>query len=181
MEWVTELLGIGASAASGGVLGLVGAVVGKVGQVFQERQERKSRALDYAHEIKLLEMQHAQASREDLHEVEVMETQGSYVGLESSINAEATIQNVSTWVNNLRSLTRPVLTFSLIGIVAWMFIVLMDAIQTGTNNALVDLLGQTAVVEILTYIIYSVVFSACTAVVWWFGDRALTPPGMRSR
>lgn len=181
MEWLGEVLGLGASVASGGVLGLVGAVVGKVGQVFQSAQERKSRALDYEHELKLLEMQHEQASREDLHEVEIMETSGSYAGLESSINAEASIQQVSTWVNSLRSLTRPVLTFSLIGIVTWMFIVLMDAIQTGTNNALVQLLGQGAVVEILTYIIYSVVFSASTAVVWWFGDRALTPPGQRSR
>jgi len=57
----------------------------------------------------------------------------------------------------------------------------MQAIQTGADNALVTLLGQGAVVEIMTYIIYSVVFSCSTAIVWWFGDRALTPPGMKSR
>ena len=181
MEWLTDLLGIGATAASGGALGLVGAVAGKVGQIFQARQERKNKELDYAHELKLLEMQHAQASREDLHEVEMLETQGSYSGLEASIDAEAQTRTVSNWVNNIRSLTRPVLTFGLVGVVTWMFIVLMDAIQTGTDNALVALLGQAAVIEILTYIIYSVVFSATTAIVWWFGDRALTPPGQRSR
>lgn len=181
MEWIGEVLGMGASVASGGVLGLVGSLAGKVGQFFQAKQERKSKQMDYDHELKLLEMQQSQASREDLHEVEMLETQGSYSGLEASINAEASIQQVSTWVNNLRSLTRPVLTFSLVGIVTWMFIVLMGAVQTGTDNALVGLLGQTAVIEILTYIIYSVVFSASTAIVWWFGDRALTPPGQRSR
>lgn len=181
MEWLGEVLGVGASVASGGVLGLVGSIAGKVGQLFQARQERKNRQLDYEHELKLLEMQHAQASREDLHEVDLMETEGSYAGLQASIEAEGRISEVSTWVNNLRSLTRPFLTFSLVGIVTWMFIVLMRAIQTGTENALVDLLGSAAVIEILTYIIYSVVFSASTAVVWWFGDRALTPPGMKAR
>lgn len=181
MEWLTDILGIGATAASGGVLGLVGAVAGKVGQVVQAKQERKAKQLDYEHELKLLEMQHAQASQEDLHEVEMVETRGSYAGLEASIGAETSLQQVSLWVNNLRSLTRPVLTFSLIGIIAWMFIVLMDAIQTGTDNALVALLGSAAVIDILTYIINSVVFSATTAMVWWFGDRALAPPTHRSR
>lgn len=161
---------------------MVGSIAGKIGQVFQAKQERKSRQLDYEHELKLLELQHSRASREDLHEVELLETQGSYTGLESSINAEASIQSVSTWVNNLRSLTRPVLTFSLVGIVAWMFIVMVNAVQIGGSHAAItDILGQTAVVDILTYIIYSVVFSASTAVVWWFGDRALTPPGQRGR
>ena len=30
-------------------------------------------------------------------------------------------------------------------------------------------------------VIYSMVFAASTAVVWWFGDRAFTPPSMRGR
>jgi hypothetical protein len=137
--------------------------------------------MDYEHELKLLDRQHDRASMEDRHEVEMLETQGSYAGLDASLAAEASIQQASTWVNNVRSLTRPVLTFSLIGIVTWMFVVLMNALQTGDGNALTQLLGEAAVVDILTYIIYSVVFSACTAVVWWFGDRALTPPGMRAR
>lgn len=181
MDWLNGLLGVGASVASGGALGLVGAVVGKIGQVFQAKQELKAKKLDYEHELKLLEMQQSEKSREDLHEVSMVETQGSYSGLEASINAEAQISNVSVWVNNLRSLTRPFLTFSLLAVVGWMFVTLMSAIQTGTDNALVALLGQAAVVDILTYIIYSVVFSSSTAIVWWFGDRALTPPGQRSR
>ena len=181
MEWLGDLLGIGASAASGGVLGLAGAVVGKVGQFFQSRQERKAKQQDYEHELKLLERQQQRQSMEDAHETEMVHTRGSYTGLETSIEAEAQVRNVSQWVNNLRSLTRPTLTFGLVGIVSWMFIILMNALQPAAQHALVDILGREAVVEILTYIIYSVVFSATTAVVWWFGDRALTPPGQQER
>ena len=181
MEWLGEVLGIGASAASGGLLGLLGSLTGGIVKHFRSKQEMKARAQDYEHELKLLEMQHAQASREDLHEVDLMETQGSYTGLQASIEAEAQITGVSKWVNNIRSLTRPTLTFSLVALVSWMFITFMNAIQTGQGNALTELLGQGAVVEILTYIVYSCVFSATTAVVWWFGDRAMAPPGMKDR
>jgi hypothetical protein len=35
--------------------------------------------------------------------------------------------------------------------------------------------------ELLVYDVKSLVFSASTAVVWWFGDRAFAPPGMKNR
>ena len=31
------------------------------------------------------------------------------------------------------------------------------------------------------YITHSVVFAATTAMVWWFGDRGMTPPALKER
>lgn len=181
MEWLGDFLNIGATAASGGVLGLVGAVVGSISKGFQRKQELKEKKAEWEHEVRLLEMQQSRDTMEDRHEAEMMGLEGSFAGLESSINAEGKISDVHKWVNDVRALTRPVLTIGLVVIVVYLFNHLMAAIQTGDQSALVDLLGREAVVALLTYIVYSVVFSAATAIAWWFGDRALTPPGYKGR
>ena len=50
----------------------------------------------------------------------------------------------------------------------------------GGDSLISSVLGPEAVGELLRYIVYSVVFAWSTAVLWWFGDRAMTPPGFRN-
>lgn len=185
MEWLGDLLSglgtAGAAVGSGGLLGLVGAGLSAFSKGRQRKAEFSEKQAERDHELRLLELQHSRASREDLHTVELMETEGSFTGMEASINAEAQVTDVHRWVNDVRSLTRPVLTLLLICIVGWMFNDLLAAAVDASVSNIAVVLGKEAVVDLIKYIVYSVVFSATTAIVWWFGDRALTPPGYRGR
>ena len=58
---------------------------------------------------------------------------------------------------------------------------LMGALDSNDGGALTAVLPPEAAAGLLRYIVFSVVFSFSTAVAWWFGDRALTPPGAKHR
>jgi len=49
------------------------------------------------------------------------------------------------------------------------------------DSSLLQLFSDGQLANMTRYIVYSMVFSAATATVWWFGDRALTPPNMKAR
>jgi len=79
--------------------------------------------------------------------------EGSWRGLQASIDAEAKIGTASLWVINLLRLVRPVLTLLLWLITGWIF----SVTQNGS-------------------IVEAAVFAATAATLWWFGDRAPKPP-----
>lgn len=146
-----ELVGIAASAASGGLFGLVGTALGRVAGFFERRQEQAHERARWAHEGDLLALQ-MQASREETEaEIALAETAGSWEGLTASMAAEAAIGASYPWVNAVRGLTRPALTFLL-----WL---IAGAIYFGAEAA-----GREAITETAT-------FAATAATLWWFGDR----------
>lgn len=49
------------------------------------------------------------------------------------------------------------------------------------GQGVATVLDAAEVKDLLRYIVYSVVFTACTAGMWWFADRALAPPGLKNR
>jgi hypothetical protein len=76
----------------------------------------------------------------------------------------------------VKDLFRPVLTA---GLFVLSYVIFLDVIRR--NGVLAHVLSPDEALELIKYIVYSVVFSATTSGVWWFGDRAFSPPGMKNR
>lgn len=174
MDFLSNLLGIGASVASGGLFGLLGSVVGVAAKWFQEKQRQAWEAKKWEHEDKLLELQMKAKAQETEQELAIVSQTGAWEGLTTSIRADTAVKNVHVWVNDLRALFRPVLTI-LLAVGAYF---VFRQIVTGKLSEWID---AHDVADLIKYMVYTVFFTASTAVVWWFGDRALTPPTMKNR
>lgn len=148
---MADIMGLAASAASGGIFGLIGTALGRVAGYFEQRQSMSHEKNRWAHEVKLLEMQRLVSLEEAEARREQTEIEGSWQGLESSLKAEASIGPSYKWVNAVRALTRPVLTLLLWGISSGIWIY-------------ADLEGRATITETAT-------FAATAATLWWFGDR----------
>lgn len=179
MEWIDALAAVGGTIATGGVGGVLGLIGSGITTFFRNKKEKEEREarirekqLDYEHELKLYELEEKTARREDEHELDVVNSKGSWSGLEASYRAEAAIPVKSAVVSAILRLVRPALTFTLMGLTAYIFYVLTDP-SSGTTWKFA--LGETTRAELVTYTVKTVVLSASTAVVWWFGDRASSP------
>ena len=148
---MADIAGLAGSAAGGGIFGLIGTIIGRAAGYFEQRQHQAHERARWAHEGKLLELQ-MQAHREETEaEERLAETAGSWQGLTASLQAEAAIGASYAWVNAVRALTRPVLTF-LLWLITWLVFVGSEAAARGE------------IVETAT-------FAATAATLWWFGDR----------
>lgn len=148
---MADILGLAASAASGGLFGLAGTALGRVAGFFERRQEHSHERARWGHESQLLELQMQARVQETEGEIALAETAGSWRGLEASMQAEAAIGSSYAWVNAVRGLTRPFLTLLL-----WL---IAGVIWFGADAA-----GRDAITETAT-------FAATAATLWWFGDR----------
>lgn len=176
MEWLGDLLGVGASAASGGLFGLAGSLIGGVFKYFQAKQEHRQR-LEWA----AVEMDQARLDMEADqlradNEAKLIAAQGSWDSLQSSY-AHDSGGSSHKWANDVRSLYRPILTS---GLLVMVFMIWRD-ISSGGDGMLLTYFTQGELKEVIRYIVMSVVFTASTAAVWWFGDRAFAPPGFKNR
>lgn len=148
---MADLIGLTASAASGGIFGLFGTAIGRVAGYFERKQTMQHETQRWAHEVQLIELQQAAAKAETEAELALTDTQGSWDGLLASMAAEAAISASYRWVDAVRGLTRPVLTLLL-----WL---IAAGIWLGA-----DATGQSNIIETAT-------FAATAATLWWFGDR----------
>lgn len=179
MDWVASLLG---NAASGGVFGLLGSAVGGVFKYFQVKQQQKFEEKKWQHELALIDKEHAREREEDEHELAVVSQQGAWQGLGASIQADASTGETYKWATAIKTLYRPILTSALVAIAFVMFRDLSGMLTgAGRDSVLTQIFSTDQARELLSYIVNSLVFSASTAVVWWFGDRAFAPPGMKNR
>lgn len=150
-----DLLGVTASAASGGLFGLVGTALGRVAGFFERRQSHAHERARWAHESELITLHQAAARQETEAELALTETRGSWQGLSASMAAEAAIAPSYKWVDAVRGLTRPFLTLLL-----WL---IAAGIWIGATEA-----DRAAIVETAS-------FAATAATLWWFGDRGPKP------
>lgn len=176
MDGISDLIGAGASVAGGGLFGLLGTGLNRVFGIFERREARQDRAQEYeeavnvrAHELALIAEHRQTAAAETENEIAVTQTEGSYRGLEASLTAAAAIGNAPGWVNAVRALVRPILTI-LLWVIA--MITLIWVLRSTANGVFTS--EQTA--DLVRYVVFSVIFAATTATVWWFGDRAPRPP-----
>jgi hypothetical protein len=148
---MADIIGLAASAAGGGIFGLLGTVIGRVAGLFERRQEYTQEQARWAHETAVIELQMRAQALAAEGQARLAETSGAWRGLAASIEADASIEASYRWVNAVRALTRPLLTFIL-----WLI--------TG-------LVYLGAAAEAKASIVETTTFAATAATLWWFGDR----------
>lgn len=149
---MADLIGVAASAAGGGLFGLFGTALGRLAGFFEKRQTIAHEERRWLHEVKLLELQQAAAAQETEAELAIARTEGSWAGLEASLNAEAAIASSYQWVDAIRALTRPILTLLLWGIT----LAIWFSADPGSRSSITE----------------TATFAATAATLWWFGDRS---------
>ena len=180
MEIIGSLLGAGASVASGGLFGLLGSLVGVGTKYLQQRQANAQRSKEWLHEIELRKLNMEAGDRETENELAIAQSEGSWRGLEASYKTVIPASQVHTVVNDLRALFRPLLTFSLIALSAVLFWWVWSGILEA-NPKVLAVFSESDIKDIIRYMIHTIFFSTSTAIVWWFGDRAMAPPGSKTR
>ena len=151
---VGSVLGVGASALSGGLFGLLGNVASKVIGIYEAKQVFAQKKEKWTHEERLLDMQVKAKAAETEQELAVTASSGSWSGLGESLKAETAIGATYPWVNAVRALVRPALTLGLGTFLCAAFF----AMAPGD-------IDRASVAD-------SLLFAAVTSMVWWFGDRA---------
>ena len=166
MEQLAELLGMGASVASGGIFGAIGAMIGQWSQYKQKQQDNLFKEKEWMHEKDLIVLQQKGQALETELQLDISHSEGSWRGLEASINADAALAKESyKWVNAIKSLFRPFLTTALWFLAGFVFI---------------ETVGLEELTDIQEYMIYTVFFTASSATAWWFGDRTNTPKFLKN-
>ncbi|MEL7041724.1 MAG: hypothetical protein AAGL90_09375 [Pseudomonadota bacterium] len=153
---MADIIGLAASAASGGMFGLLGTALGRIASMFERRQNMAHEARRWQHELQLLELQQSAAQQETEAELQISQTEASWAGLQASLAADAAIAASYRWVDAVRGLTRPLLT-----VLLWMI--------TAAIWAFADAADRSSIVETAT-------FAATAATLWWFGDRSQRAP-----
>ena len=144
------------SVLTGGATGILGSVLGKIfnfADVFIEEKKAKGE-----HE-RTMEMHRLQAElRADELENEraIVEEQSAGAARVASYSMMTQVEIPYPWVAAILRLMRPALTIMLVGIVWYVY---------ASSN---DLAQQETIIQ-------SVIYMASTAVLWWFGDRAMRP------
>lgn len=139
MEWLGAAFDV---AAGGGLFGLIGAGVNKYFD-YKKQAQINVQELEMADKVSIqMDKELEIAKFKGSMELEIQEGDNDAKGLMSAIEAEQSIKEVHQWVNDVRGMTRPVLTLILV-LMAWK--------EDGIDKSL-D-------------------WMASTAVTFWFGDR----------
>ena len=149
---MSDIAGLAASAAGGGLFGLIGTALGRVAGYFEQKQAQAHEKARWIHEVQLIELQQAAQKAETEAEIALSEVEGSWQGLAASMQADAAIASSYRWVDAVRGLTRPCLTLLL-----WL---IAGGIWLGADPASRANIAETAT------------FGATAATLWWFGDRS---------
>lgn len=160
-------------AASGGVFGLLGSLIGVGTKIFQAKQEAKAKEAERAHELKLLALHMEQGDRETENELAITLEKGAADARTASYSLNMGGET-SMWVRDIRGIFRPALTVWL-WIMIPVVIVILRWVLPPAEFALV------VTVDLVVYMVQSLVFAASSATTWWFGDRAFTPAALKHR
>lgn len=160
MGFLTDLIG---GAASGGIFGVALSLISTGVKAFAEHKRRKQefvfKQAEWDKEYKLRELLGAQADQESENERLIVALEARTKGMEVSYKDQISL-NTNPTVDSIRALFRPFLTLSLVIVVVIFYFTIAD-------------------ISMKEYIILSTVFSSSTAVLWWFGERAFLPKGLK--
>ena len=172
MGFVMDLIG---GVASGGLFGLIGSIVGVGAKWLQERQRQDWQRETWNHEARLIDLNMQSRAAETENELKIVLGQAD---ADQRVASYGLVMHdagrVHRWVNDVRSLFRLFLTVFLwviAGAILWMlgYWVSVGLITVDTS------------LDLIEYSVKSAIFAASTATVWWFGDRAMAPPGAKGR
>jgi len=162
------------TVGSGGIFGLFGSAIGVVAKYFQEKQRQNWEVQKWGHETKMLELNMKAKAQETEQELAIVAQEGSWKGLEASIEAAASMKPVHPITNDIKCLFRPFLTTVLWILAGWVFYKIYSGDLKGW-------ITKADALSLIKYMVHTVFFAASTATVWWFGDRALAPPGAKNK
>lgn len=148
---MSDIIGLAASAAGGGVFGLIGTVIGRVAGLIERRQDNTQERARWAHDAAMQEARMREMAAATEAQTKLADAAGAWRGLATSMEAEASIGESYKWVNAVRALTRPLLTLLL-----W---VITGLVYLGASAE-----ARVGIIETAT-------FAATAATLWWFGDR----------
>lgn len=181
MEFLGDIAGGLLSGASGGIFGLLGSVVGGWFKLQHVKEEREKIKEERAYKLELMEKKMAVAAAETENELKIVAQTGSWQAMDATHRADAAaMKNAPSWAAGVRALFRPILTISLIGLSAAMFILILNAFQDG-QGLMATLFSAEQQMELLRYMIYTIFFAASSSAMWWYGERSFAPPGMKNR
>lgn len=149
---MTDLIGMAASAAGGGVFGVLGTALGRLAGYFERRQSIAHEERRWQHDLQVQELTRRAAAAEAEAALDRVHADGRWSGLQTSLEAEAAIRSSYKWVDAIRGLTRPALT-----VLLWLITLLIWVSADAYNRA--------TIIETAT-------FAATAATLWWFGDRS---------
>jgi len=156
-----------------GLLPAMGGLFGILGSLATTWLKQRAVQADHVRELERTRLQ-----------IEVAKEKGSWEGLQSSQQAAAEIsKNSNRWSNDIKNLFRPFITTVLVIGSYFIFRDLMSAI-TGAKAVEETMVAKVfdfnEMVNLVRYYVNSMVFSTSAAIMWWFGDRAQKPPGLRN-
>jgi hypothetical protein len=176
MDILNTIFGTAVGAGAGGIFGILGAGISawvkfKTYKADMEHEKDKWAAMK---EMKKLDMQADQEENEQL--IARLNAEGSWNSMTASMKADAVVPtgtpSSALWI---KIVYRPFLTTMLFIMTAWIYYTLVY------GTALQAYLTKEMIIDLIRYIIYSVVFTSCSAGTWWFAERALTPPNWKNR
>ena len=148
---MSDIIGLAASAAGGGVFGLIGTVIGRAAGLIERRQDNAQERARWAHDAAMQQARMREMVAATEAQIKLADAAGAWRGLAASMEAEAAIADSYRWVNAVRALTRPLLTLLL-----W---IITGLVYLGATTE-----ARAGIVETAT-------FAATAATLWWFGDR----------
>jgi len=161
LDIITGIAGGLFTAAGGGIFGMVGALAG---QWLKSREKQK----DHVRSLEVTRLN-----------MEVTDKDGSWKGLSSSHDADAAVStNAHKWANDIKAIYRPFLT-TMLCVVSYLIFRDLMASMKGDDTTIAKFFHLEEIRAMVVYTVYSIIFATSTAIVWWFGDRAFAPPGLK--
>ena len=145
-----ELLG---TVLTGGATGIVGSVIGKMFGFVDYWVEEKKADKEHGRTIEMLKLQNEIGAEENEREMAMAEANADANMRMASYSHDSMGSPSSMWVVNVLRLVRPTLTLGLI--------ILVGILYFSAD------IGGKATIEA------SVIYMCSSAVLWWFGDRAM--------
>lgn len=161
------LSGLGDILLGGGASGLLSGAVGILGKLaeLKETNAHERAKWDYTIAMTRANAEHEMALADK--ELLIGRQQGADSQRLAAIQAEGALstEHVSRWVNDLRSLNRPILTYALLAGAFWMHWIARGQAEAGVAPS-----------EMQLYLTVFVTNAAASAIGFWFGDRVVSGP-----
>lgn len=146
-------------------LPVVGSAVGLLGNWLNKKQARTDRALEYEHELKMLELNNRLASDQHERNLTLADRKIQEITTHGELEGFVESQRVTDgWMEKAKAIVRPLLTLYLVMLTTYMAWSL-NTLIADNQPALTDT-GAT-----YPHIVNTVLFLTTTAITWWFGAR----------